>query len=206
MQNILVADDHPVFLDGLTALLSSILPKSIIHNASNLQQVKTQLSYSQIDLLLLDRVMPGMDGMKVVPTLLQQYPKLNICIISASDSNQHIREALESGAIGYIPKIYEPKKIIEALNRILSGSLFIPEEAWSIKPKHTDNDIDIELSPRQLEILQAISQGQSNKSIARELNITEGTVKQHVSNIFKRVNVNNRTLAIQRSRDLGLIS
>ena len=204
MQKILVADDHPLFLDGLVTLLTSMLPSTLVYNASNVQQVKVQLSKTSIDLLLLDRIMPGMDGMKRVPELLHQYPNTAICIISASESSQHIREALDHGAIGYIPKVYAPQKTLSAVKKILSGSSFIPEEAWGANLKNTGTNT--KLSPRQMEIMQDISQGKSNKSIARELNITEGTVKQHASHIFKLLNVNNRTLAIQRSRDLGLLS
>lgn len=204
MQKILVADDHPLFLDGLVTLLTSALPSVSTYNASNMQQVKRQLNKVSINLLLLDRVMPGMDGMKRVPELLDQYPQLAICIISASESSQHIREALDHGAIGYIPKIYQPQETLTAVTKILAGGLFIPEEAWVMKTKKMSAGTT--LSPRQMEIMQAMSQGKSNKLIARELNITEGTVKQHISNIFKLLNVNNRILAIQRSRDLGLIS
>lgn len=204
MHRILVADDHPLFLDGMSTLLGSMLPSTSIYTASNLQQVKIQLKKRSINLLLLDRVMPGMDGMKCVPELRYQYPKVAICIISASESSQHIREALDHGAIGYIPKVYPPQKTLSAVKKILSGNSFIPEEAWTVSPKNTDGGI--KLSARQMEIIEAISQGKSNKSIARELQITEGTVKQHASNIFKLLKVSNRTLAIQRSRDLGLLA
>lgn len=203
MQRILVADDHPLFLDGLVTLLTSIFPSTSIHSANDIQQVQAELEKTPISLLLLDRVMPGMDGMKRVPELRAQYPDLIICIMSASDSSQHIREALDHGAAGYIPKVYAPEKTLAAINKILSGGLFIPEEAWVASPK---KNTSVNLSPRQIEIIQTMSQGKSNKIIAHELNITEGTVKQHASNIFKLLKASNRTLAIQRARDLGLLS
>ena len=204
MQRILVADDHPIFLDGLVTLLELTLPSTSIYSASTIQQVQTRLRKKEsVNLLLLDRVMPGMDRMKRVPELLAQYPNLTICVISASESSQHIREALDNGAAGYIPKIYDPQKVLFAINKILSGGLFIPEEAWTLSPKNANKNAT--LSPRQIEVIQIISQGKSNKDIARVLNITEGTVKQHVCNIFKLLKVKNRTLAVQRARDLGLL-
>ena len=203
MTEILLADDHPLFLDGLSILLTTMLPDVVVHTAKDVQQVKNILEANSIDFLLLDRIMPGMDGMKRLPELSQLYPGLPISIMSASDSAQHIREAIDNGAIGFIPKTFTPEQIMDAVKKMLLGNIFIPKQAWVTNTGYIDGRAT--LSARQMEILNFIVQGKSDKAIASELNIVEGTVKQHINNMYRQLKVSNRTLAIQRSRDLGLI-
>jgi len=204
MTKILIADDHPLFLDGLATLLTTMLPSTTVYQAKDIFQVQTKLETVEVDLVLLDRMMPGMDGMKRLAELREKYPTLPIAIISASDSGQHIREAFDHGAIGFIPKTYDPKKTVDAVSQVLSGSIHIPKQIWHSKKSCVDKNITI--SSRQIEILECISQGQSNKLIADDLGIAEGTVKQHINNIYRSLNVTNRMLAVQRARDLGLLS
>lgn len=200
MKKIVLADDHPLFLDGLSILLTTMLPSTSVYKANDVPEVERKLQTVSADLVLLDRIMPGMDGMKYLPILRQRYPRIPFAIVSGSDSSHHIREAFGYGAVGFIPKIFKPEQTIDAVKRLLAGEVFLPQEAW-LTPKN--NTL---LSSRQMEILQGMVQGASNKVIANELAISEGTVKQHANNIFKRLNVHNRTLAIQRCRDLGLLS
>lgn len=200
MKRIVLADDHPLFLEGLSTLLTAMLPSVQVYKSTSLAEVKITLQNVAVDLILLDRVMPGMDGMKHLPVLRQQYPNIPIAIVSGSDSSEHVREAFSHGAVGFISKAFKPEQTIDAVKRLLAGEVFLPQEAW-LAPKN--NTL---LSSRQMDIMRGIVRGDSNKVIASALSISEGTVKQHANNIFKRLKVSNRTLAIQRCRDLGLLS
>lgn len=204
MPTILIADDHPLFLEGVASLIRNGIANSDIRLASTLEEAEAELNQHSIDLLLLDRIMPGMFGMTRVPELKQRFPSLNIAIISASDSAQHIREALDAGAMGFIPKTTEPSDILAATEKMLSGMPYIPQQAWQDTPT-TPNAHTTQLTQRQQEIIKLIAKGLSNKVIASELTLSEGTVKQHLNNIFRALNVRNRTQAIRAAQDLGLI-
>lgn len=205
MPSILIADDHPLFLEGLALLLSSRIDNVEIRRAPDLAAVEWQLAEKTVDLLLLDRVMPGMNGFQRLPELAGLYPALPVAIISASDSSQHIREALDAGAAGFIPKTSSPDEVVAAVQRLLAGKAYIPRQAW--RPAREVGLLgDVSLSVRQQEILELVSKGDSNKLIARQLGLSEGTIKQHLNNIFRELQVSSRTQAVQRARDLGFLS
>lgn len=205
MFTLLIADDHPLFLDGLALLLAAMLPDSRILQAQDMTLVRQHLSAQPVDLLLLDRVMPGMDGMDRLTELAETWPQLPVAIISASDSSQHIREALDAGAAGFIPKTTSPSDMVIAVKRLLAGKTYIPQQAWqSIRKVYVNGEIS--LSARQHEILTLLGEGSGNKQIADRLQLAEGTIKQHLNNIFRALGVTNRTQALQRARDLGFVS
>lgn len=205
MFTLLIADDHPLFLDGLALLLAAMLPDACILQAQDMTLVRQHLSTQPVDLLLLDRVMPGMDGMDRLTELAETWPQLPVAIISASDSSQHIREALDAGAAGFIPKTTSPADMVIAVKRLLAGKTYIPQQAWqSIRKVYVNGEIS--LSARQHEILTLLGEGSGNKQIADRLQLAEGTIKQHLNNIFRALGVTNRTQALQRARDLGFVS
>jgi len=205
MTKLLVADDHPLFIEGLSVLLQASIPNIDIIQVPDFESVEYQMGLTPFNLVLLDRIMPGMFGMARVPELKRSYPTIPIAVISASESSQHIREALEAGAIGFIPKTSEPQVIIKAIKGMLSGVPYVPQQAWEIKPNLQQVPADMQISERQAEIVKCLSRGMSNKIIAAELGLSEGTVKQHINKLFKTLKVTNRTQAIQVARDLGLI-
>lgn len=205
MFTLLIADDHPLFLDGLALLLAAMLPDARILQAQDMTLVRQHLSAQPVDLLLLDRIMPGMDGMDRLTELAETWPQLPVAIISASDSSQHIREALDAGAAGFIPKTTSPSDMVIAVKRLLAGKTYIPQQAWqSIRKVYVNGEIS--LSARQHEILTLLGEGSGNKQIADRLQLAEGTIKQHLNNIFRALGVTNRTQALQRARDLGFVS
>lgn len=203
MPTLLVADDHPLFLKGFALLLLSMDSSFTVHQAGDLASVKHYLTKNTApDLLILDRVMPGMDGMKAVSELRRMHSRLPIAIISASEDAHHIREALASGVSGFIPKTTAPDIMLSAVKRILQGGVYVPEQAWRLQAQAIG---DIALSARQKEVLSLIAEGDSNKVVAQKLNISEGTVKLHMTAILKALEAANRTQAVQRARLLGFI-
>lgn len=205
MKRLLIADDHPLFLDGLNMLLKAQLSDIEIVLTTDFNGVETHMNKHNFNLVLLDRVMPGMFGMTKLPGLKQKYPSTPIAIISASESSQHIRQALDAGAVGFIPKTSAPQEIVQAINNMLSGMPFIPSQAWQDTPNLDFVPDDMQITDRQAEILKLIAGGMSNKIIAGELQLSEGTIKQHINKLFKILKVTNRTQATQIARDLGLI-
>lgn len=205
MLNLLVADDHLLFLEGLVLLLNDKFSGCTIHQANSLDALKHQLSTkAPIDLLLLDRTMPGVDSLKHLNELWKISPDLRIAILSAADSPQHVREALTLGVAGFISKAFSPDDMAAAIRHMLDGGIFVPEKLWST-PERSNNNGQKLLSPRLLEVLMLAANGSSNKQIANTLGITEGTVKLHFHAILKALAATNRTQAIQKARMLGLL-
>lgn len=206
MLNLLIADDHLLFMEGLVLVLRDKFPGCQIHQASHLEAVKNQLQHhTAIDLLLLDRTMPGVDNLQHLQELWAIMPELRIAILSAADSPQHVREALALGVVGFISKAFSPDEMAVAIQHMLAGGIFVPEKLWATPPANGNGGQKL-LSPRLLEVLHLAANGSSNKQIANTLGITEGTVKLHFHAILKVLEASNRTQAIQKARLLGLIS
>ena len=205
MLKLLIADDHLLFMEGLTLVLRGRFPGCLIYQASHLLQVQQQLrDHSPFDLLLLDRTMPGVDSLQHLQTFWSIIPTLRIAVISATDSAHYVQEALSLGIVGFISKASAPDAMVEAIQHILRGGIYIQElpssgQGSKIPPQTL-------LPPRLLEVLTLAANGYSNKQIAASLIITEGTVKQHFHIILKTLDAYNRTQAIQKARLLGLVS
>lgn len=202
--NILVADDHALVRGGLTLLIDMAKPGSQVIEANSLARVNELLSQSpSVDLLLLDLMMPGMQGIDGIRSLSNEWPGVPIIIVSVTEDAHTIRQALAAGAMGYIPKSSEPNVTISAMKLVLEGGIYIPphvlaqsvdsENGNSISSGESGKGI---LSRRQLEVLKLIQSGKSNNAIADELGLSTGTVKMHVSGIFKKLKVSNRTEAV----------
>ena len=218
---ILVADDHELFLKGLEIILMDFNPSATLVKAKNyielLDAVKKEKDF---DLILTDLAMPGgiwLDALKEIHEILPETP---IIILSAVFEKEIVQKTLDIGAAGYIPKTSSNAVILSAVNLVLSGGVYIPAELLKnsagdkledlkkieIMPDNIDLNEKIKiLSPRQLDVLKLISEGKSNKQIAFELGLTEGTVKLHVTAILKILNVYNRTGAVAQANTLGIL-
>ena len=202
--NILVADDHALVRGGLSLLIGMAKPGSQVIEANSLERAKELLSQSSsIDLMLLDLMMPGMQGIDGISSLSSEWAGIPIIIVSATEDANTIRQSLAAGAMGYIPKSSEPNVTISAIKLVLDGGIYIPPHVLS-QSSDTDSGksalgTEAEkgiLSRRQLEVLRLIQSGKSNNAIAEELGLSTGTVKMHVSGIFKKLKVSNRTEAV----------
>lgn len=206
MLKILIADDHELFLDGLRMVLSGLDGEISVDTASNHRELQQKADgKTAYDLILTDLAMPGMPWHESLRRLKENNPDTPIVVLSAVTEPENVLQAVDIGASGFIPKTSSNKIILSALHLILAGGLYLPSELLSLQNKTEDPAVKGPLTPRQLDVLRLMGQGKPNKIIARELDLSEGTVKLHVTAILKALNVINRTGAVIAGRNLGLI-
>lgn len=204
MSQILITDDHPTFIEGLASILKKSNPTLKVYHAEHIDPAKNCLkSHPTIPLMLLDRTLLGVDSLNHLKEFLAITPSLRIAIISAYESPQHLNEAIEAGAAGFIPKSSSIETISKAIDLLLKGNIYIPKNLISNEYRQHKNKEG--LTTRHLEVLSLVALGQSNKKIALNLNLTEGTVKQHITAILRILNATSRTHSIQIARMRGLI-
>lgn len=205
---ILIIDDHALFREGLCYVLNKLGPSTEILEASDFSQATTIVSGNpDLDLVLLDLSIPGTDGFEGLRILSKNYPTLVVVIISASTERRNIQRALDLGAMGYVPKAMTSEDMLNAIQLVMSsGEIYIPNEMSVqniIFPEQHESE-RTNLTPRQLEVLSLLVKGCSNKEIASSFNLTEATVKMHVTSILKSLGVKNRTQAVIAAEQLGL--
>lgn len=202
---ILIVDDHSLFREGLCYVLNELEGQVTILEASGFEQAIQHVAANpDLDLVLLDLNMPGEDGFTALDTFTKTYPAMPVVILSASTRHSDIKRALDSGAMGYIPKDTTSTVMLNALRLILSGGIYTPPDmAQQFGLNQGDSNVPV-LTPRQSQVLAKLIQGHSNKVIASQLNIAEATVKMHVTSIMKCLGVSNRTQAAMAAEKLGL--
>lgn len=210
MLKILVADDHELFLDGLKMVLSTLDDNVDIETAHSHSELQEKAGGNTVfDLIMTDLAMPGLAWHESLQKIKDNNPNTPIVILSAVYDKEIVLQAIDIGASAFIPKTSSNKIIISALYLVLSGGLYLPPELVDLTPKEEAKIISGKgkslLTPRQTDVLRLMGQGKSNKIIARELDLSEGTVKLHVTSILKALNVTNRTGAVVAGRNLGLI-
>ena len=204
---ILIVDDHPIFLKGLSLVLEDGAREIELLVAENVTQALKQVSIeSNIDIILTDLNMPGMDGSSLINMLQDKSVKTPVAVLSGTADVKEIRKALNSGAVGFIPKDYSGEQLFSAIDQILAGEYYLPREIGFQLDEFVTYQKNFKLSDRQTEILQLINKGLSNKQIAHELNITEPTVKTHISKLFQNLGVYNRIACINKAKELGFLS
>jgi DNA-binding NarL/FixJ family response regulator len=203
---ILHADDHPMFREGLRFFLQLLGPQVTVLEAGNLRAALDKLALEwPVDLLLLDLQMPGMGVIEGFLAIRRSYPTLPVVIVSGVNDPQIIRTLLDGGARGYIPKFTGSEQLMDALRRVLNGEVYVPDAVFLPPSQAAGNGESAPLTSRQLQILPLLAEGMPNKRIADALGLTEGTVKQHLKDLFRRLNANNRTQAVREARRLGLL-
>jgi DNA-binding NarL/FixJ family response regulator len=214
---VLIGDDHRLFRDGVKLQLQEFDENLVVIEASDFAGVVTGLHENQdLELALIDLSMPGMGWRESLHTIIKDHPSLPLVVVSATDDKNVILEALDLGIAGYIPKTSSGDVMINALRLVMAGGVYVPREVLSqsrplpsqkaAPPEEpADSDDDMQLSPRQLEVLALIADGKSNKVIASMLGLSDGTVKTHISAILRRLNANNRTQAILNASRTGIL-
>ncbi|MBL0718608.1 response regulator transcription factor [Piscinibacter sp. Jin2] len=195
---ILIADDHALFRDALARLVRSLVAEARVEEAGSLDEIRACLSADpDCELLLLDLRMPGCFDSDPVEALHRAHPAVPIVVISGSEQAGEAARARARGAVGFLRKSLAPAAMQQALQKLLAGEEIeaAPEPAGSLALPH--------LTPRQQEVLAAVAQGASNKQIAQQLGLSEGTVKLHVAAILLALDAGNRTEAAARARALG---
>lgn len=208
MYKILIADDHPLFREAITNVIEKSFPGCETIETEDLDSALSITQESdELDLILLDLNMPGMNGLNGLITLRNEAPTIPVVIVSAEEDKQIVLQAITYGAVGFITKSSPREQMTEALTQILAGNVYLPSDIIrSSQPENRrssrrdENQIPPELlsslTRRQLLVLERMSKGESNKQIAYNLNIAETTVKAHVSAILRKLNVHNRIQAV----------
>ncbi len=199
---IVVADDHPLFRAALGSALSRAAPDATIEECSSLAGAREALGRGSIDLLLLDLKMSDCDGFAGLVAVRGEHPAVPVVVVSASEDAGTIRRALAFGASGFIPKSATLPVMVEALSAILDGDVWAPEIGEDDGQPLMEHRI-ASLTPSQLKILIGLQQGRLNKQIAYDLGVTEATIKAHLTGVFRKLGVQNRTQAVIAAQALG---
>ncbi len=216
---LLLVDDQAPFREGLHTLLSVWPDLEVVGEAGNGQEALDAAARLKPDVVLMDLRMPVLDGVAATRRLLEKMPQVKIIVLTTFDDDDHVFDGLRAGAVGYLLKDVPSEKLVEAIRAAAAGQSFLqPSVAAKVVAEFTrltavaqetavsPQDSLVEpLSEREQEILALVATGASNKEIAGELFIAEGTVKNHVTNILGKLGVRDRTQAALKAREIGLI-
>ncbi len=203
---ILIADDHPLMRTALAQTLGQAMAGAEILEVSRFDQIKPVLETGEgVDIILLDLHMPGMSGLIGLMMLRSEHPAIPVIVVSASEDPVTIQRSIDYGASGFVPKSAPNTQIVEAINAVLDGDLWLPELHGAHDAEAPDPaQRAATLTPQQLRVLAGIAEGKLNKQIAYEMNVAETTVKAHVTTILRKLNVLTRTQAAVLASQLAL--
>jgi DNA-binding NarL/FixJ family response regulator len=206
---ILICDDHALFRDGLELVLREVDADCDFLSLPDGESVLAAVAEDDdLDIVLLDLALPGADGFSILRALRRDHPTVPVVVLSASESVEDMRKALDLGASGYIPKSSPGPVLQSAIRLLLSGGVYVPKElieAGPAPPMHGVRSAPRDtasLSPRQRDVLRLIAEGKTNADIGKSLAIAPGTVKSHVRRVFEELGVGNRTEAAIRYREM----
>ena len=210
---VLIADDHPLFREALAEVVGQISRHNRCLQASSLEEtVALARSTAELDLILLDLMMPGMNGVAGLSLLRHEVPAVPIVVVSAKTDRAAVMDAISHGAIGFITKTSPRSVMVKALLQVLEGGIYLPTDVirqFDAEPAADPDqagkgprDLLTSLTRKQLLVLERLAKGESNKQIARALSLAEPTVKAHVSAILRKLNVRSRASAIVASSSI----
>jgi DNA-binding NarL/FixJ family response regulator len=212
--NILLVDDHVLFREGLKFLLQQLDTKLLLEEAGSCAQALERVAARRYDLILLDLNMPGMNRLDALAALREAVPDVPVVVLSGEGDPAVVRAAIERGAMGFIPKSATPEVLIQALRLVLAHGVYLPVEMLNVA--NMPNAVPTAafaagsvgvlpgLTPRQMDVLRCVIQGKPNKIIARELDVSEATIKVHVSAVLRALDTRNRTEAVYAAAKMGL--
>lgn len=218
---ILLVDDHVLFREGIALLLRNLVADDSLYQAGTCEEAVARVAQDPaIELVLMDINLPGASGIKAIALLRTEFPLIPVVGLSSSDDKQTILDAIDAGAMGFIPKSSSSAVLFAALQLVLSKGIYIPPEAFlrdrgavaAATPISADKSVssectsprDLGLTPRQSDVLYLILQGKSAKAIAKDLSLSSSTVKIHTSAALRALNVTTRTQAVIAAGRLGL--
>jgi len=205
MQKILIVDDHPLYREGMISALRAQMAGVEVSGADSAEEGLEWLTLdAEIDLVLIDVRLPGMDGFAALSIYGARFPTVSRVLISGSDEPHYLKRAFAAGASGYIPKSMAVSDVVAAIRRVLAGGVGVPEAAAAAGDDARDPMARLTL--RQLEVLRLLGEGYTNKEIARALEIAERTAKAHVAAILEALGADNRTQAVLAAQRGGYLS
>jgi len=208
---VLLADDHPLFRDGVASLLAA-RDYRVLGQADNGAEAVKMADELQPDLILMDIRMPGLNGLAATRLIKASHPEMRIVILTVSEEDADLFEAIKSGAAGYLPKSLDSSQFFALLEAVMRGEVgltpvladkILREFARSDRPE--TSDAPDELTPREVEVLELVAQGSTNAEIAQTLGVSENTVKFHMKNILQKLHVRNRAEVVAYALRSGLI-
>jgi DNA-binding NarL/FixJ family response regulator len=200
---ILIVDDHPVVCSGLTSMLSSHAEIEVLGSVPSGEEALASLAETHADVLLLDLRMPGMDGLAVLQALGRVEAPPRVIVLTSFEKEEDIYRAIRAGAQGYLLKDSTEAEMLSALKTVHGGKRYIPRH---IAARLADRMLRSDLTARELQILNSLSLGHTNKEIAKNLRISENTVRHHVTSVMEKLQVSDRTEAVAMAFRTGVIS
>jgi two-component system NarL family response regulator len=199
---VLIADDHPIVRDGLNAVINDQADMEVVAEAANGQEAVELAQQHRPDVLLIDLRMPRLDGLETIQRIRAQWPQARIVILTTYDGDEDIYRALQAGAQAYLLKDSPRADLLDTIRVVRAGRKRIPFE---VAAKLAERISASELTDRELEVLELIVAGCSNKEIGQALVIAEGTVKAHVNSILSKLGVHDRTQAATEALRRGIV-
>ncbi len=198
---LIIADDHTLVRQGLRQFLEMASDIEVVGEASTGQEVLDLVAKDPPDVILLDLRMPEMDGLEVARRIQEEHPEVGVMMLSAYDYRQFVVEAVRAGARGYVLKSMDADQLIQAVHLVASGNMVfdpqvvvaLAEELTRSREREERGDV---LTAREIEVLQLLAFGNSNKDIAEQLDISAETVKTHLEHIFRKLGTSDRTAAV----------
>jgi len=205
---IIIADDHPLFRSALCQAIRQGLGNVSILECDSIKKLEDLLSaHNDIDLVLLDLHMPGANGFSGLVLVRREHPEIPVVIVSASEEQHNIRRAIDYGASGFIPKSADLPTISKAIEAVLQGNIWLPEKGADAPPNEDEKAFAERirtLTPQQLRVFMMLTKGLLNKQIASEVDVSEATVRTHMTAIFRKLGVRNRTQAVLAANYLNI--
>lgn len=202
---VLVADDHPIVRSGIVGLLETAADVEVVGEASTgLEAVELALRHKP-DLVLMDLRMPGLDGDAATAQILAARPEIRVVILTTYESDDSILTAIEAGASGYLLKAAPQDELLAGIRSVARGEVALAPRIAALLVDRMQRPAVPTLSPRETQVLGLVAQGQSNPVIAKTLFLSEATVKTHLLHVFEKLDVNDRTRAVTRAMELGLL-
>lgn len=213
--HLLIVDDHTLFREGLRALFSTIEDIDLVGEATTGNEAVELVEELQPDVILMDIDMPGMSGVQATRGILRKTPSTGIVMVTMLEDDASVFSAMRAGARGYVLKGAHPSELVQTIRAVASGqALFGPAIATRMMRFFSEQESRFraalpeeafpELTPRELQVLELIAEGNKNREIAEKLVISDKTVRNHITNIFSKLQVADRTQAILKARDAGL--
>jgi DNA-binding NarL/FixJ family response regulator len=208
MALILLVDDHPLFHEGLASAFGRLAPDLQIVSADSAEAgLKVLRESVGVELLLIDLMLPGIDGLAALGRCAAEFPHIPRMLISGKDDENVLRQARDAGASGFLHKSLPLEKLLAALRSVLNGGAYFEQSqsGAASSSARTEGDPSLDLTLRQLEVLKLLGSGRSNKEISSALAIADRTVRAHLTELFRALGVTSRTQAVLAAQRLGLL-
>lgn len=202
---LLIVDDHPVVREGLRGMLASQSDLRVVGEASNGQDALELVEQLRPDVVIMDLRMANMDGTTAIEHIRQRHLETPILVLTTFESRADILRALKAGATGYMLKDVPREQLFVAVRTVAQGKAVFAPEVATFLLQEVRQPASTLLSWRELEVLQLVARGASNKEAARSLHISEATIKSHLLRIFNKLGVDDRTAAVTRALEQGLL-